>query len=735
MATNGHIRDLPSKNGSVDPKSDFSMIWECDDKGKKTVTEITKVMKEGIDRLILATDPDREGEAIAWHVKQILADKKLLKNVKVERIVFHEITKNAILEAIKNPRDINQDLVDAYLTRRALDYLFGFTLSPVLWRKLPGAKSAGRVQSVALRLIVDKEQEILKFKTDEYWSIHSSFLNTNKELFKAKLKVFDEKKLEKLSIQTEEDAVKILNTLKNLKYKVSSIESKEIKRQPSPPFMTSTLQQEASRKLGFSVSKTMRVAQKLYEGLEVNGELTGLISYMRTDSVNLSNDAMTQITSVIKKNYGTEYLEKEKRVFKNKVKNAQEAHEAIRPTSVDLKPQDLSRDLDDDQLKLYTLIWKRTVACQMSNAIFNQVSIEITDESSKHLLQSNGSTLVFDGFLKLYKEDQDDEEENDDTILPKLFEKEDLKLNSLDKLQHFTQPPARFTEASLIKKLEELGIGRPSTYASLIQVLKDRSYVHFEKKHFVPEGIGFLLTQFLKYMFEKYVKYDFTATMEEQLDVISSGEISWKKVIGEFWGDFSETIDKTAPFRIRNVIDYLEVELHSYLFPNGRNCSACSDGELNLKLGKFGAFLGCSKYPDCKNTTTLFKTEEIFVDILLGVDPATSQEVYLKKGPFGFYFEYIGSSEPKRVSVPSTIKIEDVNIEMACFFNQLPKILGKHEDTDILVGVGRFGPYIKHMDRFQSIPKKYPEFWNFPLDQAIELLKTPKVTRVRKTKA
>ena len=722
MATNGHIRDLPSKNGSVDPSSDFSMVWEFDEKGKKTVFEISKAVK-GVDKLILATDPDREGEAIAWHIKQVLEDKKLLRNVNVERIVFHEITKSAVMEALSHPRDINQDLVDAYLARRALDYLFGFTLSPVLWRKLPGARSAGRVQSVALRLIVDKEQDILKFKSEEFWTIEGIFLNNSDEQVKTKLiKLFGEK-LEKFSIKSKEEADEILKKLTGLEYKVSNVESKEVSRQPSAPFMTSTLQQEASRKLGFSVSKTMKVAQRLYEGVSIKGELTGLISYMRTDSVHLSDEALKGIRSVIKKDYGEKYLPKDIRSFKNKVKNAQEAHEGIRPTIVELKPQDIENELDDDQFKLYSLIWKRTIASQMSNSISNQVSVDIA--ALDNIFHASGSTVVFDGFLKVYKEDKDEIEDQDEGNIPLLKLDETLKVNKIFNVQHFTQPPSRYTEASLIKKLEELGIGRPSTYASLIQVLKDRSYVYFEKKHFVPEGIGFLLVQFLIYTFENYVKYDFTADMEEKLDTISSGDSFWKDILGEFWNDFSKNIEKSSPLRISEVIDYLEKELSTYLFPDGRVCPVCKTGSLGLRLGKYGAFLGCNNYPDCRNTKQLFKSEENFQEVFLGKDETTGQDIFLKKGPFGFYIELsLKDKQPKRIALPSSISIEKVDLNMASFIASLPKVLGKHPKTneEIQVGIGKFGPYIKYLDKFKSISKKFPEFWNLTLDEAIKIL-------------
>ncbi len=738
LASYGHIRDLPSKNGSVNPDNHFAMTWETDDRGERQVKEIIKSLK-GANHLYLATDPDREGEAISWHVEQVLREKKALNNIDVQRIVFHEITKQAVNQALKTPRPINSSLVEAYLARRALDYLVGFTLSPVLWRKLPGSRSAGRVQSVALRLIVEREQEIEAFKTQEYWTISAHLLTARGEAFIARLTHYQGKKLEKFDIPNEQTAHQICEAISKQDLTITSIEKKQVKRHPAPPFITSTLQQEAARKLGFSASRTMQIAQKLYEGVDIAGETTGLITYMRTDSINLAQEAITEGRSFLQKTYGDAYVPSSPRQFKNKAKNAQEAHEAIRPTQLSRRPQEVAAYLDDAQLKLYDLIWKRTLASQMESATFDQVSIDIADNNNETIFRATGSTLVFDGFLKLYQEGVDEESETDDgeKLLPMMNKGEGVQKKLVEPNQHFTQPPPRFTEASLVKKLEELGIGRPSTYASLIQVLQDRSYVKLEKRQFIPEDRGRLVTSFLTHFFKKYIEYDFTANLEEQLDEISSGNLRWQQVMESFWVDFHKTVEATSPLRVTEVIEKLEADLDNYLFhgvpKEERKCPLCNQGHVSLKLGRYGAFLGCSNYPECKYTRPIGHSDSQEAPAVenepveLGSDPETNEKISLRKGPYGFYLQWeplpnqsapvtdtvkkkgkkAVAPKPKRVSIPAGISIDEVNLEIALKLKELPKSLGLNPDTGLMMilGIGRFGPYIKHGDEFVSVPK------------------------------
>ncbi|NBT85382.1 MAG: type I DNA topoisomerase [Alphaproteobacteria bacterium] len=753
IASYGHVRDLPAKNGSVLPDNQFSMIWETDNRGEKQINEIVAALK-GADNLYLATDPDREGEAISWHVQQALEDRKALKNTSVQRIVFHEITKSAVSQAMQHPRAVNSSLVEAYLARRALDYLVGFTLSPVLWRKLPGSRSAGRVQSVALRLIVEREQEIEAFITQEYWTISASLLTAKRENFTARLTHYQGKKLDKFDIPNSEKAHKICKELASHDLAVDSIEKKQTKRHPAPPFITSTLQQEAARKLGFSASRTMQVAQKLYEGVAIGGETTGLITYMRTDSVQLAQEAIVETRSFLKKAYGENYVPSAPRQFKNKSKNAQEAHEAIRPTQLSRRPQEVAAYLDENQLKLYELIWKRTLASQMESALFDQVSIDITDKTKETTFRANGSTQVFDGFLRLYQEgiDEGSETEDGESILPIMNQGEALGTKSIDPFQHFTQPPPRFTEASLVKKLEELGIGRPSTYASLIQVLQDRDYVKLEKRQFIPEDRGRLVTSFLTHFFKRYVEYDFTANLEEQLDEISSGQRPWRQVMESFWKDFHETVEATQPLRITEVIEKLEEDLDRYLFQGvqkeQRVCPLCSQGHVSLKLGRFGAFLGCSNYPECKYTRPIGQGNDASSEsrpdsepVEIGNDPDTNEAITLRKGPYGAYLQWdplpgqqpaalppseeesektekkVGKKpakkkaaakpKPKRISIPNGFSASDMTLEMALKLKELPKDIGINPDTNLsmVIGIGRFGPYVKHGTTFVSIPK------------------------------
>ena len=762
LATYGHIRDLPSRNGSVDPSNAFSMIWEMDERGKKHFDLIKKAVK-GANTLYLATDPDREGEAISWHVYEALKEEKLLSKVEVQRIVFHEITPGAIRHALGDPRNINQSLVEAYLARRALDYLVGFTLSPVLWRKLPGARSAGRVQSVALRLIVEREQDIQRFQTQEYWTIESTFINEKNVPFSSHLTVAEGNKLEKFSIPNEQEAARLLKLLEPLSFSVSSVEKKQVRRKPSPPFMTSTLQQEASRKLGFGASRTMQTAQKLYEGLEIDGELVGLITYMRTDSTHLSQDALKDMRKLIQSLYGVDYLPKTPREFKKKVKNAQEAHEAIRPTSTSLRPDQVKSYLNSDQFRLYELIWKRALASQMEDALFDQVSVDVASPKKDFIFRATGSTLVFDGFLRIYQEGKDTEDDDDkESRLPALSEKEAVTSSDITPSQHFTQPPPRYTEASLVKKLEELGIGRPSTYASLIQVLQDRSYVRLDKKVFTPEAIGHLVTSFLTLFFNKYVEYDFTAQMEEALDNISASETSWIDILSEFWEGFSKTIDQSTTLNFSDIIPQLENALEDFLFSNGRTCPACKEGTLGLKLGKFGAFLGCSRYPDCRETQKFLAhdaAEASFVkedDIVLGRDPETQQNILLKKGPYGRYLEWENSqdesSKPapkktkkgkettkknttKRVRIPSHVSAEEVTLDLALQLKKIPRVLGVHPETSTSIELlnGPYGPYLKYQTQSISLARHKKDFWTLTLDEALPIIEqklaNPKPTR------
>ncbi|MGD8327349.1 MAG: type I DNA topoisomerase, partial [Sphingomonadales bacterium] len=609
MASYGHVRDLPAKDGSVRPDEDFSMDWEVDSAAKKRLSEIAAAVK-GADHLYLATDPDREGEAISWHVLEVLKRRRgALNGVDVKRVVFNEITKSAILKAMEAPRDLDQQLVDAYLARRALDYLVGFTLSPVLWRKLPGARSAGRVQSVALRLVVDREMEIEAFKPVEYWSIDVAAKTPEDEDFSARLTVLDGKKLTKHGLNDETSAMAAKAAIEAESFKVATVEAKPTKRHPYPPFTTSTLQQEAARKLGFSASRTMQVAQKLYEGVSLGGETTGLITYMRTDGVQMAGEAIAAARDVIADQFGDSYLPKVPRAYKTKAKNAQEAHEAIRPTRLSRTPEAVAGVLNDDQKRLYDLIWKRAIASQMESAAVERTTVDLNSSNGRIVLRANGSVITFPGFLKLYQESIDDpKKDDDDKSLPAMREGDTPQIEKVAANQHFTEPPPRFSEASLVKKLEELGIGRPSTYASILTVLRERNYVRTEKNRFIPEDKGRLVTAFLETFFERYVEYGFTAALEEQLDEVSDGKADWKKVLEEFWSQFKPKTDEALGLRMAEVIGALNDYLGSYLFKaredgsDPRKCPTCGDGELSLKPGKYGAFIGCSNYPECRYT-------------------------------------------------------------------------------------------------------------------------------------
>ena len=592
LASFGHIRDLPSKDGSVKPDEDFAMIWEIDPRAQKRIKDISDALK-GADKLILATDPDREGEAISWHVLEVLKQKRALAHVQVERVVFNAITRSAVLDAIAHPRAIHGELVDAYLARRALDYLVGFSLSPVLWRKLPGAKSAGRVQSVALRLVCERETEIEQFKAQEYWTVDADLRAPNGN-FSAHLTHLDGKKLDKMALANEADAQRAVDAIRARSFSVGSVETKPVKRHPAPPFITSTLQQEASRKLGFAAKRTMQVAQQLYEGVEVGGETTGLITYMRTDGVQMAGEAIAEARHTIGDVYGARYVPGAPRLYSSKAKNAQEAHEAIRPTSFARLPEKIARALDQDQARLYELIWKRALASQMESAELERTTIDAVSPDGQVTLRATGTVTLFDGFLKLYQEGRDDESDDDGARLPKMAQGDALAVERIAPEQHFTEPPPRYSEASLVRKLEELGIGRPSTYASILSTLRDRAYVKMDRNRFIPEDKGRLVTTFLTNFFGRYVQYGFTADLEEKLDEVSAGELGWKKLLQDFWKDFSAAIDDTKELKTSQVITALDEILGPHIFPartdgeDPRKCPNCGNGRLGLKLGRFG---------------------------------------------------------------------------------------------------------------------------------------------------
>lgn len=723
LASFGHVRDLPPKDGSVDPDQDFNMLWQVQPDSERHLKEITKAVK-GADKLFLATDPDREGEAISWHVLEELQRRKALKNVDVKRVVFNEITKTAVTTAMQNPRDIDRPLVDAYLARRALDYLVGFTLSPILWRKLPKSRSAGRVQSVALRLVCEREAEIEVFKPQEYWSVTARLANGAKAEFDARLARIDGKRLDKFELGNAGSAETAAELIKSSPLSVTSVEKKRTQRRPQPPFTTSTLQQEAARKLYFGAKRTMQLAQKLYEGMTLDGETVGLITYMRTDGVQMANEAIEACRTHIGGNYGSNYVPKEPRIYKTKAKNAQEAHEAIRPTDVTRTPEMMRKYLDQDQQRLYELIWLRTIASQMEAAQIDQVGVDIDTKDGKAGLRATGSTIAFDGFLKVYREGMDDSDgDDDDRRLPPLNEGEAIDLREVLPEQHFTQPPPRYSEASLVKKMEELGIGRPSTYASVLSVLQDRGYVRLDNRRFIPEDMGRLVTTFLTNFFERYIQYNFTADLENKLDEISADRVNYKVVLHEFWDAFHQAVDGAKDLTITNVIDALDEALGPHFFPETeeiqtpRNCPSCDDGRLGLKLGKFGAFIGCSNYPECKHTRKL----EILSDgeddgaiaadgpVELGEDPETGKMITLRKGPYGHYVQ-LGEPEekkkPKRASLPKGLAPADVDLEKAIGLLRLPRDVGPHPETGEMIqaGLGRFGPYLKYDGGFTSLP-------------------------------
>ena len=765
LASLGHVRDLPPKDGSVRPGQDFAMDWQSDARGEKQVGAIAKALK-GASTLYLATDPDREGEAISWHVKAMLSDRKALKGVAVRRISFNEITRTAVRYAIAHPRDLDQPLIEAYLARRALDYLVGFTLSPVLWRKLPGSRSAGRVQSVALRLICDREAEIEAFRAREYWTVEADFLTPASAPFTARLTHFEGKRLEQFDLSNEQLAMRAKAAVEAGRFTVGSVEKKRVKRNPPPPFTTSTLQQEASRKLGFGAQQTMRLAQQLYEGVDIGGETTGFITYMRTDGVQMAGEAVSAIREHVLGAYGADYVPGAPREYQSRIKNAQEAHEAIRPTDVARTPDSVAGYLNPDQRRLYELIWKRAVASQMQSAELDQVSVEITDGKGLRL-RATGSVVAFDGFLKLYREDQDDAAEEDEgRMLPPMAERDQLKLGTVNALQHFTQPPPRYSEASLVKKMEELGIGRPSTYASILSVLQDRKYVRQEKRRFIPEDRGRLVTAFLVSFFEHYVDTGFTAQMEEQLDDISAGQADWRAMMRAFWEGFSHAVDQTKDLKISDVIAALDEDLGPHFFPpredgtDPRACQACGNGRLGLKLGRYGSFIGCSNYPACQYTRRLaIETGDDQGETLkegmrvLGPHPETGEEITVRRGPYGLYVQQGENGEdkdakkdaksapgsgpgqapgksargkkvkPKRTSLPRGVDGEQITLEQAIGLLSLPRAIGTHPETGetIEAGIGRFGPYVRMGAIYGSLDRD-DDVLNIGINRGVDLI-------------
>ena len=744
LASYGHVRDLPSKDGSVRPDDDFAMSWDMDAKSAKRVAEIARAVK-GAGRLILATDPDREGEAISWHVLEVLKKKGALKGVEVSRVVFNAITKSSVLDAMAHPRAIDSDLVDAYLARRALDYLVGFTLSPVLWRKLPGARSAGRVQSVALRLICDREMEIESFVTREYWTIDAWLKTGQGAEVRSRLHARNGTRLDKFALGEEAAAMAVADAVGAGDFRVASVEARDARRHPQPPFTTSTLQQEASRKLGFSASRTMQVAQRLYEGIALDGDTVGLITYMRTDGVTIAPEAIAATRATIERQFGQPYLPPAPRLYKTKAKNAQEAHEAIRPTELARHPSEVRKALDTDQAKLYDLIWKRTVASQMESARLERTTADIETKGADGVLytfRATGSVVRFDGFLKLYQEGADDadsaSDKAEDRRLPPLEAGALLARDRIVPEQHFTEPPPRFSEASLIRRMEELGIGRPSTYAQTLKVLGDREYVVLEKRRFIPEDKGRLVTSFLGQYFNRFVEFDFTAELETKLDLVSNGEIEWKSVLRDFWGLLSRDVEDVADLRVSEVLESLNQVLGPHIFPDAgdgtdpRQCPSCADGRISLKVGRYGAFIGCSNYPECRFTRQLSRTEggdtaDAAADgRVLGTDPETGLEITVNKGRFGPYLQLGQGSDgekPKRASIPKPYEAETITLEPALRLLSLPREVGPHPETGemITAGLGRYGPFVKHEKTYANVDS-IEEVFNIGLNRAVALI-------------
>ena len=735
LASFGHVRDLPEKNGSVDPDEEFSMIWEVQSASGQRLNEIADYLKKS-DRLILATDPDREGEAISWHVLEVMREKGVLDGKQIQRVVFNAITRNAVTEAMNHPRELDEKLVHAYLARRALDYLVGFNLSPVLWRKLPGARSAGRVQSVALKLVCERELEIEKFIPREYWSVSADFTTQNGDKLPTRLTLLKGGKVEKFTLTNEAEAMAAKDAIESGRFKVNRIESKPGQRNPSAPFTTSTLQQEAARKLGYNAKRTMQIAQLLYQGIEIDGEATGLITYMRTDGTQIAPEAVTETRDVIKADFGPDYLPEKAREYQTKAANAQEAHEAIRPTSLTRRPEYIAHTLDVDQAKLYELIWKRTMASQMENARVQRTTIEITDESEATGLRASGTVITFPGFLKLYEEGKDDEksDKEEEQTLPQVTEGMPLDLQKVSPDQHFTEPPPRFSEATLVKKMEELGIGRPSTYASVLSVLRDRDYVFMDRNRFHPQDKGRLVTSFLESFFNQYVEYDFTAALEGDLDKVSNGDLDYKDVLRKFWENFSYSVDSTMEIRNTQILDKMNEVLGPHIFKDTgdgdpRICPKCNEGELSLKTGKFGAFVGCTRYPECRFTRPFAQAEgrEGDIERELGNDPETGLIVYLKDGRFGPYIQLGDAGEdnekPKRSGLPKDMRPADMTLDYALRLLSLPRLVGKHPETgeDITADLGRYGPYLKHGKQSASL-ETVDEIFEIGVNRAVTVI-------------
>ena len=762
LASYGHIRDLPSKNGSVDPENKFKMIWEVDSFSKKYLKEITDVAKDS-SKIILATDPDREGEAIAWHVKEYLNEKKLLKDKEIERVVFNEITKKAVIHGIENPRQIEPFLVDAYMARRALDYLVGFNISPILWTKLPGSKSAGRVQSVALKLITEREHDIESFKPEEFWTLNVKFIDEKNQNITASISQLDNNKIEKFSFRNKDEINKAISNINKKKFSITDISTKVVNRNPSGPFTTSTLQQTASSRLGFGASRTMQIAQKLYQGIEIEGETIGLITYMRTDGTNLSKDAVLDFRNYIRKEIGNEYLPENALNYSGKkAKNAQEAHEAIRPTDIIRTPQSVKKYLSTDQNKLYNLIWSRALSSQMESAKFDRNTITIISGNNDTVCKASGSVLKFDGFLKIYNNPSKDD---DESILPPMS-KGPVNIDALLDEQHFTQPPPRYSEASLVKKLEELGIGRPSTYASIISTIANRGYAEILNKRFFPTDRGKLITAFLEKLFSKYVDYNFTADLEDQLDEITTGKESWIKVLELFWKDFNNNVSKVKEKRTREVLDLLNDSLGDLVFDKDnegniiRKCQLCSSGTLSLKNSfRGGAFIGCSNYPECKFTRPLSKSKaaaqaQLAEPKFIGKHK-NGNDIYLKNGRFGPYLQYekilsdLELEKPtkkkkktkknksdmnellKNVSIPKGLELESIDLDKAQFLCSLPKSLGINPDNkkEITLNSGRFGPYLKCENKSARL-ENIEEIFTIGLNRAITLIAEAKPGRI-----
>ena len=735
LASFGHVRDLPEKNGSVDPDEEFSMIWEVQSASGQRLNEIADYLKKS-DRLILATDPDREGEAISWHVLEVMREKGVLDGKQIQRVVFNAITRNAVTEAMNHPRELDEKLVHAYLARRALDYLVGFNLSPVLWRKLPGARSAGRVQSVALKLICERELEIEKFIPREYWSVSADFTTQNGDKLPTRLTLLKGGKVEKFTLTNEAEAMAAKDAIESGRFKVNRIESKPGQRNPSAPFTTSTLQQEAARKLGFNAKRTMQIAQLLYQGIEIDGEATGLITYMRTDGTQIAPEAVNETRDVIKADFGPDYLPEKAREYQTKAANAQEAHEAIRPTSLTRRPEYIASTLDADQAKLYELIWKRTMASQMENARVQRTTIDITDESEATGLRASGTVITFPGFLKLYEEGKDDEksDKEEEQTLPQVTEGMPLDLQKVSPDQHFTEPPPRFSEATLVKKMEELGIGRPSTYASVLSVLRDRDYVFMDRNRFHPQDKGRLVTSFLESIFNQYVEYDFTAALEGDLDKVSNGDLDYKDVLRKFWENFSYSVDATMEIRNTQILDKMNEVLGPHIFKDTgdgdpRICPKCNEGELSLKTGKFGAFVGCTRYPECRFTRPFAQADgrEGDIERELGNDPETGLIVYLKDGRFGPYIQLGNEGEdnekPKRSGLPKDMRPADMTLDYALRLLSLPRLVGKHPETgeDITADLGRYGPYLKHGKQSASL-ETVDEIFEIGVNRAVTVI-------------